>query len=949
LCDRCLPGRLPERGVLTFHALWGGDMPIDPAQPIDRLRESLANSYIIDRDRELGRGGMSSVFLAQDCKHDRLVAIKVLHPELAASLGPDRFLREIKLAARLSHPHILPLFDSGEANGLLYYVMPYVDGESLRQKLDREQSLSVDESVRHGCAIASALDYANRLGVIHRDVKPENVMIYEGVAMVMDFGIAKAVSSADSSTLTQAGMMVGTPAYVSPEQASGEFNIDGRSDQYSLACVVYEMLSGELPFQGGNAQAIMVKRLTGSAKPLRAVRSGVSENIERAVAKAMSTDPAGRFSSSTEFAQALASGRVSPPGDTGVLATSMAGSVAVLRSADKGAGRNALSSDSVAGQIVGGGRQRSLPSTARRWIGAALAPLLVIAAAMAWTIHSPRTTQREVASVPPPAMAADRPSVAVLPFVSLDDDPENAYFADGITDDIITDLSKLSGILVVARNSSWTFKGKAVKVQQVADDLGVRYVVEGSVRRVGETIRINAHLVDAHAGNQLWAARYDGSIGDVFALQDKVVGQVVDALAVKLSHDEQARFGLAETQIPQAYDAVLRGLAHYRQDFEAETLKAIALFEQAVALDPGYSRAHAALAAAFWRIVQSSWESTTEGGYQRSIDRMQAALVEAKRQPNALSHAVSAELRTMQGRYPEAFAEIDRAMALAPNDPDIHLSKARILNATGRAAQAEESVRWAMRLDPLPSPAHLRVLAVSLFHQQRYQESVATIERALALQSDTLEDYITLIASLGHLGRTSGIGEATNAFNEMSTAAGYNVLNVQSWGGWWWYGDQFNYHPAYRDHLMEGLRKAGVPEGAGTDIPFEEYRRLIRKTVDGYFEVDGATTIDLRQASALHDRGVKFVDVRAAKGFASGHVPGAFNLDAGTELSRESLSRIVGKDEEFVLSCHGKTCPDSAYASAKAVKWGFKGVYYFSAGFPAWEEAGYPIEAAPEK
>jgi adenylate cyclase len=915
-------------------------MPIDPAPPSERLRESLANAYIIDR--ELGCGGMSAVFLAQDRKHDRLVAIKVLHPELAASLGSDRFLREIKLAARLSHPNILPLFDSGEANGLLYYVMPYVDGESLRQRLDREQPLSVDESVRHGCAIASALDYANRLGVIHRDVKPENVMIYEGVAMVMDFGIAKAVSSADASTLTQAGMMVGTPAYVSPEQASGEFNIDGRSDQYSLACVVYEMLSGERPFQGSNAQAIMAKRLTGTARPLRAVRSGVPESIERAVAKAMSTDPAGRFSSSAQFARALASGSISTPSDSVALTTpSPMASVATSNPGSE------TSADGVAVQTVGGDRQRSARPSRRRWLGAALVALLIIAAAMAWTMQSPQTAQREAATVPSTAMAADRPSVAVLPFVSLDDDPENAYFADGITDDIITDLSKLSGILVVARNSSWTFKGKAVKVQQVADDLGVRYVVEGSVRRVGETIRINAHLVDAHAGNQLWAARYDGSIGDVFALQDKVVGQVVDALAVKLSHDEQARFGLAETQIPQAYDAVLRGLAHYRQDLEADTHKAIALFEQAVALDPGYSRAHAALAAAFWRIVQSSWESTTEGGYQRSIDRMQAALVEAKRQPNALSHAVSAELRTMQGRYPEAFAEIDRAMALAPNDPDIHLSKARILNATGRAAQAEESVRWAMRLDPLPSPAHLRVLAVSLFHQQRYEDAVATIERALALQSDTLEDYITLIASLGHLGRTSGVPEATRAFNEMSTAAGYNALNVQSWGGWWWYGDLFNYHPAYRDHLMEGLRKAGVPEGAGIDIPFEEYRRLIRKTVDGYFEVDGATTIDLRQASALHDRGVKFVDVRAAKGFASGHVPGAFNLDAGTELSSESLSRIVGKDEEFVLSCHGKTCPDSAYASAKAVKWGFKRVYYFSAGFPAWEEAGYPVEAEP--
>ena len=217
-------------------------MPQGPVLPIDRLRAALAESYTVDR--ELGRGGMSAVFLAQDIKHDRAVAIKVLHPELAASLGPDRFLQEIRLAARLNHPHILPLFDSGSADELLFYVMPYVEGESLRERLDREQCLTVEESVRHGQAIASALDYASRQGVVHRDVKPENVMLYEGEAMVMDFGIAKAVSAAGSETLTQTGMMIGTPAYVSPEQAAGETSLDGRSDQYSLS-ISYSMQPSE--------------------------------------------------------------------------------------------------------------------------------------------------------------------------------------------------------------------------------------------------------------------------------------------------------------------------------------------------------------------------------------------------------------------------------------------------------------------------------------------------------------------------------------------------------------------------------------------------------------------------------------------------------------------------------------------------------------------------------
>jgi TolB-like protein/class 3 adenylate cyclase/rhodanese-related sulfurtransferase len=543
------------------------------------------------------------------------------------------------------------------------------------------------------------------------------------------------------------------------------------------------------------------------------------------------------------------------------------------------------------------------------------------------------------------AGAPERPSLAVLPFESLGSDTDNSYFADGMTDDIITDLSQLSGILVIARNSSWTYKGKSVKVQQVAQDLGVRYVLEGSVRREGDTVRINAQLVDALGGQHLWAERYDGSIQDVFALQDKVIRQIVAALAVSLTHDERARVELAETQNPQAYDAVLRGWAHYREGSEDETNKAIALFERAIALDPDYARAHAALAAASWRMVVSFWESTTEGGYQRAFDRMQVALAKAMRQPNALAHAVTAEVLSKQGLYGEAFDEINRAMALAPNDPDNYLRKANILNATGRAAEAEEAVRWAMRLDPLYSPDHLRTLATSLFNQQRYEEAAATVDRVIALHTDVPEDYITLIASLGYLGRKSDVPAALETFNEMSVSAGYNLMTVQMFGGWWWYGDIYNYDPVYRDRLIAGLRKAGIPEGAGTDIPFEKYRQLLHKT-GAYYDVAGATTIDHQQAKKLHDRGVKFVDVRAAKGFASGHVPGAFNLDVATELSRETLSRIVDKNEEFVLSCHGKTCPDSAYASAKAVLWGFKRVYYFSGGFPAWKEAGYPVETS---
>jgi serine/threonine protein kinase/Tfp pilus assembly protein PilF len=299
---------------------------------------------------------MATVYLAQDVKHDRTVALKVLHPDLAASLGPDRFLREIKLAARLNHPHILPLFDSGDADGLLYYVMPYVEGESLRERLEREQQLPIDEAVHHTRSIASALDYAHRQGIVHRDIKPENVMLYEGEAMVMDFGIAKALSAAGSDTLTQTGMMVGTPAYVSPEQAAGESNISGQSDQYSLGCVLYEMLTGERAFTGPTAQAVLAKRFTETVAPVRTLRPNVPESIERALNRAMSTEATKRYPTAALFAQALASGSLTTPVDTQTIpqpTISAAKSVAVLPFANMSADpENEYFTDGMAEEII---------------------------------------------------------------------------------------------------------------------------------------------------------------------------------------------------------------------------------------------------------------------------------------------------------------------------------------------------------------------------------------------------------------------------------------------------------------------------------------------------------------------------------------------------------------------------------------------------------------------
>jgi serine/threonine protein kinase/tetratricopeptide (TPR) repeat protein len=301
----------------------------------DRLRSALADRYAVDR--EVGRGGMATVFLAQDLKHDRQVALKVLHPELAATLGSERFLREIQIAARLQHPHILPLYDSGEADTLLYYVMPFVEGESLRDRLNREKRLPVEDAVKLGRDIAAALDYAHRHGVVHRDIKPENVMLHEGEGIVTDFGIAKAVSAAGGESLTQIGLAVGTPAYMSPEQASGEGEPDGRSDVYSLGCVVFEMLTGQAPFSGATVQALITKRFTEPVPSVRKARQEVTGELESVVTKALARNPADRFASASQVVQALGSPKVMTPPNATPLATPVAPapkSIAVLPFAD---------------------------------------------------------------------------------------------------------------------------------------------------------------------------------------------------------------------------------------------------------------------------------------------------------------------------------------------------------------------------------------------------------------------------------------------------------------------------------------------------------------------------------------------------------------------------------------------------------------------------------------
>ena len=586
------------------------------ALPLEQLRQALSGSYTIDR--ELGRGGMATVYLAQDGKHERLVALKVLHPDLAASLGPDRFLREIKLAARLNHPHILPLHDSGDAGGFLYYVMPYVEGESLRERLDREQHLGVDEAVHHGRAIASALDYAHRQGIVHRDIKPENVMLYEGEAMVMDFGIAKALSAAGSETLTQTGMMIGTPAYVSPEQAAGETNLDGKSDQYSLACVIYEMLTGERPFSGGTPQATMAKRFKEMPRAVRQIRSAVPESVEKAITRAMSIEASGRYATAAQFAQALASGSLITPTDTA-----------------------------------------SLPQT---------------------TVSAAK-------------------SVAVLPFANLSADPENEYFTDGMADEIISALTKIQSLRVTSRTSSFVFKGKSEDIGEIGRKLKVSTVLEGSVRKMGNRLRITAQLVNVADSSNLWSEKYDREIEDIFAIQDDISQAIVKALRVILTEGEKKQIEKSRTENVQAYDYYLRGRQYVNQLRRKSLEYARQMFNKAIEIDRDYARAYAGVADSCSMLYTY-------------FDAREFNL----RQADIASH---------------------KALELEPELAEAHVARGLAVSLSKRFEEAEQEFETAMRLDPKLFEAPYWY-GRALQSAGRFQEAVKMFERASALRP---EDY----------------------------------------------------------------------------------------------------------------------------------------------------------------------------------------------------------------
>ncbi len=667
---------------------------------LSQLRTSVTGRYSLER--EVGRGGMATVYLARDLRHGRSVALKVLHPHLAASLGPERFLREIQIAARLQHPHIVPLYDSGQAEDVLFYVMPFIEGESLRQRLQREGALPLVDAVRIARAVAAALDYAHRQQVVHRDIKPENVMLQDGEAMVTDFGIAKAVNAAVSDSLTQTGVSIGTPAYMSPEQAAGETDIDGRSDIYSLGAMLYELITGSAPFVGPTMQAVFAKLFTEPVPSLRDQRGEVPDWLEDAVCRAMAKVPAGRFDTPTHFAQAISR------------------------------------------------------------------PLDV--------------------STPPGMPSGGGKSIAVLPFVNMSNDPDNEYFTDGIAEEIINALSKIQALRVASRTSSFAFKGKSGDMGEIGRTLKVATVLEGSVRKAGNRLRVTAQLVSVADGFHLWSARYDKQLEDVFAIQDEIADNIVRALRVVLSDDEKRAIEKPRTDNVEAYDFYLRGRQYSHQIRRTGIQFARRMFERAIEVDASYALAYTGVAdcCSFLYMLWDGSKANLEGAdsASRRALELDPDLAEA--------HASRGFALTLSRKYDEARAEFDTALQLNPKLYEAHYLYARACLQEGRLEDSVRHFADAHRVRPEDYQAlllmnnPLRSLGRELEANEALRAGLRVAEKHLELNPDDARALYLGAGALIQLGeRDRALDWATRAMAMDPDDSGvlYNVGCVYALGG----------------------------------------------------------------------------------------------------------------------------------------------------------------------
>jgi serine/threonine protein kinase/tetratricopeptide (TPR) repeat protein len=640
---------------------------------LGRLRSALVERYAFER--ELGRGGAAVVYLARDRKHDRSVAVKVLLPHVAAAIGGERFQREITIAARLTHPHILPLHDSGEAGGLLYYVMPFMRGESLRDRMSREGRLPIEDALRIGVEVSSALECAHREGIIHRDIKPENILVEGGFAIVADFGIARVTSATDNVSITQTGTSLGTPLYMSPEQAVGAQDIDGRSDLYSLACVVYEMLAGHPPYSADSVRQMLMRHSMDPVPSLRAARPGVPEHVSEAVGMAMAKDPRERFATVADFAEALTRATAH--------ATLTEGLWGLVRS------------------VFTKPTPQPSHSAQRTRAPATPSPTAAPPHTRAASAVSPTSTPMSVAGqfVTTPSGRVPIESLAVLPFTTIGADVDSEYLAEGITESIMNKLSGVVGLRVVPRSVVFRYKGRDMDPSDIAKEVNARAVVTGRIMQRGDTLVIKAELVDSVTDSQLWGDQYNRRLSDIFAVQEEMATEIVRSLRHKLSGQEQAGLAKRFTESTKAYQAYLRGRHHWNKRTVEGLRQAIEHFQEAIDVDPSYALAHAGLADTF-NILGYYNTQRPHDAYPRG--KAAAARALALDESLAEAHASMGYIQVFYDYdWPGAAKSFLRAIELNPKYATAHQWYAWYLFVMERFDEALTAMRRAQELDPL--------------------------------------------------------------------------------------------------------------------------------------------------------------------------------------------------------------------------------------------------------
>lgn len=666
---------------------------------------------------------MSCVYLAEDQRFQRSVVIKVLKPELTEGVSSKRFHREILFAARLQHPHIVSLLTAGEAAGLLYYVMPFVEGETVRQRLGRERQLPIDQVVGILRDVTSALAHAHRRGIVHRDIKPENVLLSDGGALVTDFGIAKALSASSSTTtsestgattLTERGLVLGTPLYMAPEQALGDSSTDHRADIYALGVLAYEMLAGRTPFEGQSPLQLFAAHAQERPKPITDLRNDVPSWLTSLVMQCLAKQPIDRPRGAQEVL-AMLEGASTPARDS----TPRPRPTPWVR----------------------------LTASARRATLAVLVP--VVAVPTIWWFVTRRAGEPRLESL------------VVLPFDNLSRDADQEYFVQGMHEAIIEQLSTIRALRVISRPSAMRYAGVSKPIPQIARELNVAAVIEGSVYRASDSVRIRVRLVGAVPNERvLWAQGFDGKLSDVLAVQGNVARAIADRMSAALTSNEQEHLVRSRVIDPEAHDAYLRG-RYFQSDWTAQgARKSIQLFQLAISKDPTWAPAYSAIAQsevilfAWGRIAPADFYSTARGAALNAL-ALDSTLGEA--------HAQLATLSFYEWQWANAEREYQRALTLTPGSAAVHDLYAYFLETLGRREQSIEQRKQALALDPLSASKNLGV-GLAYLRARRYSDAEVQLR-------NTLEMYPRLPSLLVFLGLTEVLQQrASNAVADVDSA-----------------------------------------------------------------------------------------------------------------------------------------------------------------------------------